>query len=158
MRKITANTQKEKGPLNRFFSECIGAGRAAEVMRHVPMKQLQKMQKECYFRYIRFHGIFHEEMDVVRRDENGKLSFCGLAPHTEYTVNAQTIGYRSGDAYNAYLDGNFSELPTREETEMLIKASQPKETVFSVFTDEKGSLSFSIPQMENSVDFLTIEK
>ena len=76
MRTIHANIKNEKGKLNRFFSECIGAGRAAEVMRYIPMKQLQQVQKECPFRYIRFHGIFHEEMDVVRRDENGKLSFC----------------------------------------------------------------------------------
>ena len=76
MRTIHANIKNEKGRLDRFFSECIGAGRAAEVMRYIPMKQLQQVQKECPFRYIRFHGIFHEEMDVVRRDENGNLSFC----------------------------------------------------------------------------------
>ena len=76
MRTIHANIKNEKGRLDRFFSECIGAGRAAEVMRYIPMKQLQQVQKECPFRYIRFHGIFHEEMDIVRRDENGKLSFC----------------------------------------------------------------------------------
>ena len=76
MRTIKADLQNEKGILNRFFSACIGAGRAGEVMRHIPMKQLIQMQKECPFRYIRFHGIFHEEMNVVHRDENGKLSFC----------------------------------------------------------------------------------
>ena len=76
MRTIQANLQKERGKLNRFFSACIGAGRAGEVMRYIPMMQLKQMQKECPFRYIRFHGIFHEEMNVVHRDENGKLSFC----------------------------------------------------------------------------------
>lgn len=76
MRTIKADLQNEKGILNRFFSACIGAGRAGEVMRHIPMKQLIQMQKECPFRYIRFHGIFHEEMNVVHRDENGKISFC----------------------------------------------------------------------------------
>ena len=76
MRTIKAHFQNEKGRLNRFFSACIGAGRAGEVMRHIPMMQLQQMQKECPFRYIRFHGILHEEMNVVHRDENGKLSFC----------------------------------------------------------------------------------
>ena len=76
MRTIKAHLQNEKGALDRFFSACIGAGRAGEVMRHIPMTQLQQMQKECPFRYIRFHGIFHEEMNVVHRDENGKLTFC----------------------------------------------------------------------------------
>ena len=76
MRKITANIQNEKGILNRFFANCIGAGRAGEVMRHIPMQQLQKIQTECPFRYIRFHGLFHEEMNIVSRDENGTIVFC----------------------------------------------------------------------------------
>lgn len=76
MRKISADITREKGKLNRFFAECIGAGRAGEVMRYVPTKQLKQVQRECPFKYIRFHGIFHEEMNIVRRDENGKLSFC----------------------------------------------------------------------------------
>ena len=76
MRTLKINLQNEKGKLNRFFSACIGAGRAGEVMRYVPMMQLRQMQKECPFRYIRFHGIFHEEMNVVHRDENGNISFC----------------------------------------------------------------------------------
>lgn len=76
MRKICADIKREKGKFNRFFAECIGAGRAGEVMRYVPMEQLKMMQRECPFKYIRFHGIFHEEMNVVRRGEDGKLSFC----------------------------------------------------------------------------------
>ena len=43
MRKITANLQVEKGRLNRYFSNCIGAGRAGEVMRYSAMKQLEKI-------------------------------------------------------------------------------------------------------------------
>ncbi|MBO5199082.1 MAG: hypothetical protein J6B85_11270 [Lachnospiraceae bacterium] len=76
MRKIIANVNEVKGPLDRFFSNCIGAGRAGEVMRYIPMQQLKKIQEECPFRYIRFHGLFHEEMNLVHRNEDGKLSFC----------------------------------------------------------------------------------
>ena len=75
MRTVKASLQKEKGTLNRFFSACVGAGRAGEVMRHIPMQQLRRMQAECPFRYIRFHGLFHEEMNLVSRDENGNLCF-----------------------------------------------------------------------------------
>lgn len=74
-RKITADIRVESGKLDRFFSACIGAGRAGEIMRYVPMTQLGQIQKECPFRYIRFHGIFHEEMNVVRRAADGTLSF-----------------------------------------------------------------------------------
>lgn len=76
MRKINADITHEKGKLDRFFAECIGAGRAGEVMRHIPMEQLKQVMRECPFKYIRFHGIFHEEMNIVRRDKDGKLIFC----------------------------------------------------------------------------------
>lgn len=75
MRIVSADVSKTKGKLNRFFSECIGAGRAGEVMRHVAYEQLKEVQKECNFKYIRFHGLFHEEMIIVSRDEDGKLKF-----------------------------------------------------------------------------------
>ncbi|MBE6572489.1 MAG: glycoside hydrolase [Ruminococcaceae bacterium] len=75
MRIIKADLTKEKGKLDRYFSECIGAGRAAEVMRYAASKQLEDIQNVCPFRYIRFHGLFHEEMAVVTRNEKGGLVF-----------------------------------------------------------------------------------
>ena len=75
MRVVSVDISNVKGRLDRYFSRCVGAGRAAEVMRHVAYEQLRKMQKECPFEYIRFHGLFHDEMAVVTRDEDGKLQF-----------------------------------------------------------------------------------
>lgn len=75
MRTIIADAKKETGKLDRYFSECIGAGRAGEVMRYAASKQLEYIQSICPFRYIRFHGLFHEEMAVVTRNEKGKLEF-----------------------------------------------------------------------------------
>jgi xylan 1,4-beta-xylosidase len=75
MRNINTSISKEKGKLDRFFSACIGAGRAGELLRFSVMAQLERAQRECPFRYIRFHGLFHEEMNVVRRNEAGELEF-----------------------------------------------------------------------------------
>ena len=75
MRNINTGISKEKGKLDRFFSACIGAGRAGELLRFPVMAQLERAQRECPFRYIRFHGLFHEEMNVVRRNEAGALEF-----------------------------------------------------------------------------------
>ena len=75
MRKITTDIRQEKGRLNRYFCKCIGAGRAAEVMRYQAFEQLKQIQKEIHFEYIRFHGLFHEEMAVVRRGADGKLLY-----------------------------------------------------------------------------------
>lgn len=75
MRKINVNVQNEKGTLNRYFSKCIGAGRAGEVMRYAAFEQLKTVQSVCPFEYIRFHGLFHEEMAIVSRNGDGTLTF-----------------------------------------------------------------------------------
>ena len=75
MRKVTLNVNDVKGKLDRYFSQCICAGRAAEIMRYVPDKQLKRIQRECPFNYIRFHGLFHDEMGVVSRNPDGTLKF-----------------------------------------------------------------------------------
>ena len=75
MRNIKADINTKKGSLNRYFAKCIGAGRAAEVMRHEAYEQLRTIQAECPFEYIRFHGLFHDEMGLVNRREDGSLFF-----------------------------------------------------------------------------------
>ncbi|MBQ8408631.1 MAG: glycoside hydrolase [Clostridia bacterium] len=75
MRQIKADINAKKGRLNRYFSRCIGAGRAAEVMRHTAYEQLKLIQEECPFEYIRFHGLFHDEMGIVHRNDDGSLFF-----------------------------------------------------------------------------------
>ena len=75
MRQIKSDINAKQGKLNRYFSKCIGAGRAAEVMRHEAYKQLCTIQEECPFEYIRFHGLFHDEMAIAYRDNNGDLRF-----------------------------------------------------------------------------------
>ena len=75
MRNIKADINTKKGILDRYFAKCIGAGRAAEVMRHEAYEQLRTVQAECPFEYIRFHGLFHDEMGIVNRDDSGKLFY-----------------------------------------------------------------------------------
>lgn len=75
MREIVADINNVKGKLDRYFSRCVGAGRAAEVMRHEAYEQLRAVQSECPFEYIRFHGLFHDEMGIVNRDADGKLFY-----------------------------------------------------------------------------------
>ena len=86
MRLIKADIRQKKGALNRYFAKCIGAGRAAEVMRHEAYRQLCTVQEECPFEYIRFHGLFHDEMGLVSQCENGTL-------FNQYRENDGTLTY-----------------------------------------------------------------
>lgn len=75
MRTLNIDINNKKGKLNRYFSKCIGAGRAGEVMKYTAFEQLKQVKKDCGFEYIRFHGLFHEEMAIVSRNDEGKLEF-----------------------------------------------------------------------------------
>ncbi len=130
MRIISADINKAKGKLNRFFSECIGAGRAGEVMRHVAYEQLKEVQKECNFKYIRFHGLFHEEMIIVSRDDDGKLKFnfqyvdmlfdslleIGLRPIVEIGLMPETMASKEAHVFwwkmNISMPNDISEWET----------------------------------------------
>jgi len=70
-RKIDIDFNKEKGPLNTFFNECVGAGRANEGLRADWQRQLKYAKQQLGFRYIRMHGLLHDDMGVYFEDKKG---------------------------------------------------------------------------------------
>ena len=70
-RRITVAFDQVKGPKSKVFSRCVGAGRANEGLRADWQRQLAIAKKECGFDYIRFHGIFHDDMGVYKEDKDG---------------------------------------------------------------------------------------
>lgn len=75
MRKIAVDQTQVKGRFNRYAQFCVGAGRAGEGLRKTFQDQLEIARKDCGFQYLRFHGIFHEDMGVCRRDPDGQLVY-----------------------------------------------------------------------------------
>src|ERR1700678_2602834 len=71
-RTITIDIAKPKGELNTFFNECVGAGRANEGLRADWQRQLRMAKEQLGFRYIRMHGILHDDMGVYFEDRDGK--------------------------------------------------------------------------------------
>ena len=71
IRSININFLNEEGPLNTMFNKCVGAGRANEGLRADWQQQLAYVKKECGFRYIRFHGLFTDDMGIYKEDKNG---------------------------------------------------------------------------------------
>lgn len=55
-----------------YFKKCITFGRAKEGLRADFQEQLREMQNEIGFEYIRFHGLFHDDMAVYDENESGK--------------------------------------------------------------------------------------
>ena len=89
---------------------------------------------------------------------DAKISLDGFEPNKEYTITRETIGYKMGDAYTAYLERNLSELPTREETAYLIEKAKPEKMSFTSKADDNGTLAFAVSQTENEADLIVISK
>ncbi|MGZ3750941.1 MAG: GH39 family glycosyl hydrolase, partial [Mucilaginibacter sp.] len=74
-RIIQVDFNKEKGPLNTMFKECVGAGRANEGLRADWQQQLAIARKECGFKYIRMHGLLTDDMAVYSKDNKGNPQY-----------------------------------------------------------------------------------
>jgi xylan 1,4-beta-xylosidase len=74
IRVVSADLHQTNGPLNTMFKRCVGAGRANEGLRADWQRQLALARRECGFEYIRFHGLFTDDMGVYR-DHNGKPEY-----------------------------------------------------------------------------------
>src|SRR6476661_3612893 len=72
--KIQNPTKQEQ--LNMPWRNIIAVGRAHNLLRADILEHLAYAQKIMGYRYCRFHAIFDDEMDVVKRDaKTGKLIF-----------------------------------------------------------------------------------
>src|SRR5690242_8418599 len=73
-RIISADLKQTHGPLDTMFKRCVGAGRANEGLRADWQRQLTEAHQQCGFKYIRFHGLFDDDMGVYR-DYNGRPEY-----------------------------------------------------------------------------------
>ncbi len=74
-RLISADLSQVRGPMNRMHNLCVGAGRANEGLRADWQRQLRLVRDECGFRYIRFHGLFCDDMGVYHEDRQGNAIY-----------------------------------------------------------------------------------
>jgi len=88
-RVIDINFNHIKGPLNTFFKNCVGAGRANEGLRADWQQQLAYVKKECGFQYIRFHGLLTDEMGVYSEDRkrNPQYNFMYIDALYDYLLS-----------------------------------------------------------------------
>ena len=73
-RQVVLDAAKASEPLDRFFDLSIGSDYPGTLIRDDSMAQLKTLTEETGFRYIRFHAIFHDVLQTVRK-ENGKLVY-----------------------------------------------------------------------------------
>ncbi|WP_103338506.1 GH39 family glycosyl hydrolase [Amycolatopsis sp. CA-126428] len=62
-------------PVRHHWSKVVGAGRANEGLRADWQEHLALVAAECGFEYVRFHGLFHDDMFVCRVDADGTAHY-----------------------------------------------------------------------------------
>lgn len=115
---ISARAGGEK--LEPYWKRLICAGRAAEGLRDHWRRQLEEVQREIGFSHIRFHGLFHEDMMVIRKSDDGRIIYnwhyvddlfdfllsIGLKPFMELGFMPSLLA--SGDATCFWWRGNIT--------------------------------------------------
>jgi xylan 1,4-beta-xylosidase len=62
-------------PLEHYWSKCVSAGRANEGLRASWQEQLEMVHNACGFEYVRFHGLFHDDMFVFNYDKDSNVVY-----------------------------------------------------------------------------------
>jgi xylan 1,4-beta-xylosidase len=70
--RIDADARAAGEVLHHHWSVAVGAGRAAEGLRANWQEHLRAAASACGFRYVSFHGLFHDDMFVYRSTEDGR--------------------------------------------------------------------------------------
>jgi len=131
---LTVCSQIIEGSLRKPWKNAIAVGRAYELLRQDTLDHLRFVQRSIGYRYCRFHGLFHDEMAVVARREDGSLAFrwhqidkvydalieMGLKPFVE--LNPMPSALASGTA--TIFDWRMNVTPPRDylEWEQLVEA------------------------------------
>jgi xylan 1,4-beta-xylosidase len=68
---LAADAKAQGKPLAHFWSKVVGAGRANEGLRATWQEELGTASEFDGFQYVRFHGIFQDDMFIYREDEHG---------------------------------------------------------------------------------------
>lgn len=72
---ITIDVKEDGEQFEHYWSKMVGAGRANEGLRAGWLEQLEQVQENCGFEYVRFHGLFHDDMFPIVVEKNGSWSY-----------------------------------------------------------------------------------
>ncbi|MDR3276500.1 MAG: hypothetical protein LBT11_04730 [Treponema sp.] len=65
MKEYKLDVQSEKAPLDKYWELCVGSCHATTALRSDWQEMLQRCRQETGFRYVRFHGLFDDDMSVA---------------------------------------------------------------------------------------------
>lgn len=81
MKSFELDIRSAAKPLDKYWELCIGSCHATTALREDYREQLTRCRREIGFRYVRFHGLFDDDMSVLTMDRFGlseRLSFTNI--------------------------------------------------------------------------------
>lgn len=127
---IHINIEQKGTPLIPYWKKLTTFGRAAEGLRQDWRDQLEELQREIGFDYVRFHGIFSDEMMVCNFGEDNNIIY-------NWTYVDNLFDYLLKQSIKPFVELGFmpSELKKSDETTFWWKAnvSQPRD--MTLWTD-----------------------
>ena len=73
--RIFVDAKYDGESFKHYWKKLATFGRASEGLRNNLQGQLKEMQKQIGFEYIRFHGIFMDEMMIYNKSEDGEVQY-----------------------------------------------------------------------------------
>ncbi len=72
---ISVDAQAKATPFPHFWEQMFGSGRAVLALRDDYRKDLDAVHQATGFGYVRFHGIFDDDVGLVQRGADGTISY-----------------------------------------------------------------------------------
>ena len=73
--KFYVDQNAPKTRFDHYWEKCVGSCHAYTALREDYRMMLRKAKKDLGFQYVRFHGLFNDQMSVVREVEPGKYEY-----------------------------------------------------------------------------------
>ncbi len=132
--KVKVDVEKQTTKINPVWKRLTTAGRAHEALRSSWRGQLEELQKEMGFEYMRFHCLLNDEMAVALAGEEGEIRYnftyvdevfdymlsVGIKPFVELAFMPTVLA--SGEKTIFWWKGNISMPKEMDEWKNLIHA------------------------------------
>lgn len=131
MQRLNLNKQRVAKPIHKHWQFCVGGEHAAVAMRADYAKQLKYVHDELGIKYVRFHGIFNDDMHTlpaldeilpipgVGHIRERSFYHCGVAydnvlaagmkPYVELSFMPEAFAKTHGGQSKIFYGSNFSQ-------------------------------------------------
>ena len=132
---VTIDAQAATTPFPHFWEQMFGSGRAILSLREDYREDVRAVKKVADFRYVRFHGIFDDEVGVYTEDEHGNpvynfdyvdsiydgLLKNGVRPFVEISFMPKKLAFNPDALHPFWYKPNVSPPKSMERWDALIQ-------------------------------------